>query len=274
MPRGALLLVATLGLIAARPELVRAGVGAGDAFLCVEARAVRAPHGAPPMPAFHPRVAVSALDRFTLPRAGERHTLDLARAEAFCWPVRLDDEEPSDPLSGLEVYDASRTRRRPPPPALPAVTEVLATSLGTVALQVDGVAALQVPTLATGGVGGMGPARDHFACYRVRRERGSGGRRGVVRVEVRDTDAIRTLEIRKPERLCVPANVRGNDPTAPKHGLDLLCFDARALRRGRDDHAATDPFVATRNAFGPEMLRLGAPRRLCVPATRVARLPD
>ena len=267
MPRGAILLVAVLGVLAAGPSCVRARELAGDAFLCVDARAPRATR-AEPVPTFHSRVAVTAVDRFTLPFPSERYTLDLKKAEAFCWPVRLDGQEVPDPLSGLEAYDAKRTRRKPAPPPLPAASEAIETSLGTATVKIGGVEALQVPTLATGSVGGgIGPARDHYGCYDVRAERGGAERRGVLKVEVRSADAATLIEVRKPERLCVPANVRGDDPTAPKHPLDLLCYDARAPRGARVG-SAEDGLVATRNGFGNELLRLGAAGLLCVPAAR------
>lgn len=238
----------------------------GDAFLCAEARPVRAARGAPPLPTFHPRVGVSVVDRFTRPVPSDRYTLDLRKPEVFCRPVRLDGEEVTNALSGLEAYAARRTRRKPAPPPLPVVSETVDTSFGTVPLRVGNVLALQVPTLATGSVGGGGPDRDHFACYDVRVGRGADVHRGVLHVEVRTADGRRTVEVRKPDRLCVPASVRGADAGAPKHPLDLLCFDARLARTA----AAAGPadVLATRNAFGNEVLKLGAPRLLCVPAAR------
>jgi len=105
------------------------------------------------MPVFRPRVAVSAIDRFTLPRASERYTIDLEKAEALCRPVRLDGEDVTDPLSGLEAYDARRTRRKPSPPPLPATTEVIETSLGTVTtLELTVGAAFALTTVGAGPV--------------------------------------------------------------------------------------------------------------------------
>ncbi len=240
----------------------------GDAFLCAEAKPARAPRSAPPLPTFHARVGVAVVDRFTRPLPSKLYTLDLRKPESFCRPVRIDDEELTDALSGFEAYAARRTPRRPAPPPLAPTSEVIETSFGSAALRVAGVAALQVPTLATGSVGGSGPERDHFACYRARGERGGGAKRGVLRVEVRTGEGPRTVEVRKPVRLCVPASVRGEDESAPKHPLDLLCFDARVPRTRGARGAVAPETLATRNVFGHEVLKVGSARLLCVPAAR------
>lgn len=239
----------------------------GDAFLCRDARPPRSARGGVPVPTFHSRVGVTVVDRFTRPLPSERYTLDLEKADAYCAPVRIDGADLADPLSGLEAYEARRTRRKPAPPPLATVTETIDTSFGAVTLRVGGIATLQVPTLATGSVGGSGPERAHFACYDVRPERGTEVRRGVLRVEVGTPDGRRVVELRKPTRLCVPASVRGDDPAAPKQPLDLLCFDARMARLESTAPAAND-LLATRNGFGNELLKIGNARLLCVPAAR------
>ncbi len=258
---------AALFALGAASTCVHARVLPGDAFLCSEARAARAARGAPPLPTFHARVGVPVIDRFTLPLASERYTLDLKKAEGFCRPGRIDDTDVVDALLGLEVYEARRTRRKPAPPPLPVVTETIETALGTLQLRIGGVGVLAVPTLATGSVGGGATERDHYACYQVKAERGTAFRRSVLRVPVRTADGTRTIEVRKPLRLCVPASVRGDDPGAPKHPLDLLCFDARVARGDEADPASSD-LLATRNGFGHEVLKVGATRQLCVPAAR------
>ncbi len=272
MPRFRVMLPCAFGAlcvaVAALPTTAAARVIPGDAFFCAEARQARAPRGAPPLPTFHARVGVSVVDRFTRPLPSERYTLDVKRAEAFCPPVRLDDGELVDALSGLEVYEARRTRRKPAPPPLPTVSETIESALGVVRLRIGTVAALGVPTLATGSVGGSGPERDHLACYQVKEERGPDTRRGALRIDVQTSEGVRAVEVRKPVRLCVPASVRGDDPGAPKHPVDLLCFDARLARDTRVARAPGSELVATRNPFGHEVLKLGAARMLCVPAAR------
>lgn len=240
-----------------------------DALLCAAARAERAPRGAPSLPAFHPRVAVAVVDRLTRRSSTDLHTLDLRKAEAFCAPVGLDDAAPTSPSPGLEAYGARRTPRKPAPPPLPVVSERIDAGFETVALRIGGIAALRVPTLATGTVGDLTPDRDHFACYGVRHQRGARVRRGVLRVEVGTAAGRRTVELRKPVELCVPASVRGENADAPKHPLDLLCYDARLVRAAAEPPVFPE-LLATRNVFGPEVLRLGSPHLLCVPAVRSA----
>jgi hypothetical protein len=85
---------------------------------------------------------------------------------------------------------------------------------------------------------------------------------------VRTIDGPRTVEVRKPVRLCVPASVRGEDTGAPKHPVDLLCFDARLARVEGESRPAPSALLATRNGFGNEVLKVGTSRALCVPAAR------
>jgi hypothetical protein len=241
----------------------------GDAFLCGDAKVPRATRGAPPPAVFHARVAVPVIDRFTRPLPSGRYTLDLRRADAFCRPVRLDEGELAAPLHGIELYEARRTRRKPAPPPLPRVTEVVESAFGTVRLKVGGIETLAVPTLAAGSVGGgANVERDHYACYAGRPERVAGARLRPVRTVVRTVDGPRTVDVRKPIGLCVPASVREDDPSAPKHPVDLLCWDARIVA-GEGTPAPAAEVVATRNAFGPELLKVAVPRVLCVPAARL-----
>jgi len=259
MPRFRVTLLCAFGAVVSALACVSsasARVIPGDAFLCAEAKAARASRGGPPLPAFHARVGVSVVDRFTRPLPSERYTLDLKKAEAFCPPVRLDAEDVTDPLHGLETYEARRTRRKPAPPPLPAVVETIESAFGVLQLRVGAVDALQVPTLATGSVGGGGPDRDHFACYQVKEERGPGSRRGALRVDVRTADGTRTVEVRKPVRLCVPASVRGDDSGAPKHPVDLLCFDARVARGDGEPRTTESTLLATRNCTTPKALSI------------------
>lgn len=274
-----------LGPVALHPRLVAfslgvlvlAGIAApaagrvvpGDAFLCGDVTVPRATRGAAPPPAFHARVAVPVIDRFTRPLPSGRYTLDLRRADSFCRPVRIDEAELTAPLHALERYEARRTRRKPAPPPLPHVTEVVETAFGTVRLKLGSIATLAVPTLATGSVGGGGAAeRDHFACYAGRPERTTGPRLRPFRTVVQTVAGARAVDVRKPIGLCVPASVREDDPSAPKHPVDLLCWDARLVP---DDDAPPPAaeIVATRNSFGPESLKVAVPRVLCVPAARL-----
>ncbi len=241
----------------------------GDAFLCGDAKVPRAARGAPPPGVFHARVAVPVIDRYTRPLPSGRYTVDLRRADAFCRPVRLDEAELTAPLHGIELYEARRTRRKPAPPPLPKVTEVVESAFGTVRFKVGAIVTLGVPTLAAGSVGGGASVeRDHFACYQGRSERAVGERLRPFRTVVRTVDGPRTIDVRKPIGLCVPASVREDDPSAPKHPVDLLCWDARVVAGDDAPRPATE-VVATRNAFGPELLKVAPPRMLCVPAARL-----
>ncbi len=243
----------------------------GQAFLCARARPARAPRGLPPLPAFHPRRALPVVDRYSQPSAGDRHTLDVIRIEAFCRPLRLEGGAASESAHGFAMYRARRTPRRPMPAAAGPVVESLASVLEQLRLRVGTTAGLAAPTLSADVGVVVAPEPDHLACHDVRSERTSAARRRPPRrIVARSGAADRVVEVRAPRRLCVPASLRGEDPGAVKHGVDVLCYEARVARAPGEPRTE---LVATRNGFGHEVLQVGAPRWLCVAATVGLALP-
>lgn len=238
---------------------------AGGAFLCAEVRAAQAPRGLPPLPIFHPRVAVSVVDRFSRPSADDPHTLDLLRTAMLCRSVSLAGAEVPDQPYDFAVYRARRTRRRPMPATPPPLVADVAGPFGNVRLRINGVAALAVPTLTADADGAPGLPPEHFACYAARAMRVPGARVAVQRLVASHGTEGQRITVRKPRRFCIPASVRGADPGAPKHAVDLLCYETRAAR---DPNARAADLIATRNAFGREVMKMGAARLLCVAVPR------
>ena len=256
--------------LAGMSSLAGAEAAAGEAFLCHGVRAVRAPRGMPPLPSFHARVALAVLDRFSQPPMDVPHTVDLRRTALLCRPVAIEGAASSVGSYDFTMYAARPTRRRPMPPAPPPAIEEVPSPFGTVRLRTAKVATLAVPTIAADAGLPIGLPPDHFVCYDTRPLAAFAEARAARSVVVNGADGAQLLEIRKPQRLCVPASVRGGDPTAPKHAVDLVCFDVRVGRDAETRRPAPrdTELLATHNPFGSEVLKLGAGRQLCVGVAR------
>jgi hypothetical protein len=106
------------------------------------------------------------------------------------------------------------------------------------------------------------PPLDHFQCYVVRDSRGAPKftpRTVTVSSEIETV----TLEVVRPFRLCVPADKNGEDPSAPSHPDELLCY------RTRSDHFG-DATHTVENQFGQRDVTIISRNELCVPSSASA----
>jgi YVTN family beta-propeller protein/cysteine-rich repeat protein len=106
------------------------------------------------------------------------------------------------------------------------------------------------------------PTGSAFQCYRVDPSPGSPKFEAIRGLEVVDGFETVVLDLVEPSRLCVQANVNGEDPGAPTRGDDLLCYTTRSAASFGDE------VVYTQNRFGPDEARLIHRRELCVPTLR------
>lgn len=107
------------------------------------------------------------------------------------------------------------------------------------------------------------PAVDHFSCYKVKRSKGAPHSAPIRNVTVDDPFDSTTVTIRRPTRLCTPANINHQSPAAATHPGQLLCYHV--------DHAPTTPGrLFINNEFGAAVLNPRVRRELCVPSTWVA----
>ena len=99
---------------------------------------------------------------------------------------------------------------------------------------------------------------DHFKCYRVVRLK---FRRTGLKVD--DQFGTTTIDLKKPNHLCVPVDKNGEgilDPTQL-----LMCYLPR-ITSGTSP-AALPPTIFTENQFGPDEFSVYEPRDFCVPST-------
>jgi len=114
-------------------------------------------------------------------------------------------------------------------------------------------------TDAPGVIGGN--ARDHFMCYKGRTRTAVAA--DVNALPTQDRFETTTLDLKKVRHLCAPANMEGQDPTAPLDPDHLKVYPARGAKE--------PPFVAVKNQkilneFGLLTVDVTRAVRLMVPA--------
>jgi hypothetical protein len=130
--------------------------------------------------------------------------------------------------------------------------------LGTHALQMQRPDGLLVPSSKVLGSGGAPPYSGtirHYTCYRARQ---SGFVAPAAGVAVGDQFRNTTYQIRRPVKLCLPADKDGEDPSAPGDPAVLVCYRVRGAKFPRTS-------VSTNNQIRPETLDVLRARELCVP---------
>lgn len=202
-------------------------------------------------PSFVARPGVQLDDRFG------PGTVDVRRPVALCNPANKNDEDPSAPGDPDHLVAYQIRQRRP---AFARRTGVrVADQFGTFVLDVVKPDLLLVPSAKSHDSTPpqpTAPAVDHFKCYKTARARGR-----VDAVTVQDQFGTLTVDLRKPVRLCIPADKNGEG--IQDAAALLLCHKARVSRH-------TSPFtpltVFTNNQFGGLVAPVQKPRELCIPA--------
>ena len=174
------------------------------------------------------------------------------RAQRLCAPADKEGEDPTAPsdvdhLTGYSV----RTRV----PVGERRDQIVVNQFGTLTVDLVRPAFLLVPTgkSTIAPPASYTPAIDHFECFRTvhARFRKSG-------IHVTDQFDARTVNVRRPSRLCIPVDKDGGGITDP--GANLMCYRVSGKPRLNDTH------VFTTNQFGADEYTVGVVRELCVPS--------
>lgn len=201
-----------------------------------------------------PILGVPVADRFGAA------TVDLAnstRVKRLCNPAGIDGAGPPigpDHLAGYVI--SARTPR-----FTPITGTTVANVFGTTTLTVVRPILLMVPSAKslTGAPPPLGqPSIDHFQCYVVRNAR---ARR--ARITVTDQFGTRTLDVKRPSRLCTAVDKRNEGVLNPDD--NLLCYEVRTSPGTRRFTGPGGP-VYIDNQFGPDTLKVTRPTELCVPS--------
>ena len=238
-----------------------------DHFLCWRVTGARASRGSPPYPAFVKQRDVAVADALS----GRRRS-DIVKPVAICNPADKNGESPDAPLH----EDHHESYRLEPAEGvlqsrLPTTSVGIQNQFGSLVLQVRSPEALLVPAAKALGAGGAPPragdSLDHFQCYRTKTAAGRFEERSI-QVTDQFGGPLRFV-VTKPSHFCVPADKRGESPSAPSHDGMLVCY----LLKTPKGQAPATHLISTRTQFGNEILVTGAAYELCVPSRRVGAAP-
>ncbi|MEW6271003.1 MAG: hypothetical protein AB1689_17100, partial [Thermodesulfobacteriota bacterium] len=254
--------VAVLGCRSAFPPvgdpLCEAPASPLDAFACYRSSSSK---GAP---AFAPLLGVPVADRF----AGG--LVDVRKPQALCMPADVAGDDPEAPSHPDKLASHQMRVRSATPSGEPLTDVEVVNRFGSVRVNLRKAERLSAPT-AVSTVAPPGaplpPDPDHLTCYKVAPAPGTPKFLPILGVPVRDQLGTLTVDLRRPARLCTPADVNGLDPGAPGHALQLLCYQAKTS-------SGTPRFVKRSNVFtgnglGSAQVDLLALAEVCVPSTIV-----
>lgn len=185
-------------------------------------------------------------------------TTEVRRAIDLCAPADKNGEDPEAPgdANHLAAYQLKNG------PFTPISGQLVTNQFGSIRLDVRQQRSLLVPsTVGAGGPPSSSPdgSLSHFSCYDVRVTNRTP-RFAPRTVSVQTAfDAVDVL-VRKPVRLCVPANKNGEAPSAPSLPESLLCYQTK-VRAG----AVSLPAFFT-NQFGQQTNTLRQRGDFCVPS--------
>ena len=190
-------------------------------------------------------------------------TADVRKTRMMCAPASVDGNDPGAVGSPehIEEYVTRVTPRFEK-----STNRRIVNQFGTLVVDVVKPTGLALPT-ATSLVAIpppiAAPATDEFQCYRIRPARGAARFTPVVGVALEDAFGSFTVDIRKPKRLCAPADRFGNDPGAPSHRAFLTCYQFKQTSTPK--FAKITPLFAS-NPLGGETLDVKSRSELCVPS--------
>lgn len=246
-----------------------------DPFLCYKTAAAKAPKGTAPFPKFAP-TSLSAVDALA------SRQLDLKKPLVVCNPADRNGADPTAPThpAHLEGYAAKLTKTSPPQ-AKPAKTVLGITNpIGALQLEVKGPDRLLVPSAQALGSGGVPPLGattvDHFACFKAKVAKAKKGEPPFpvfTKTSVTVTDEFGgplVFDLKKPTRLCLPADANAEAPGAENHPDRLVCYAAKLAKQTPAQPKYVAQVVSTANRFGAEVVRAKKVDELCLPSVALA----
>jgi hypothetical protein len=206
-----------------------------------------------------PFTEVDIVDRFGASVA------ELRNAEHLCTPANKNGEDPDLPFTSTHLANYKIRSEEPEPTA----TDTYVDQFGELELTIRDRASVMV--IAGKAVGGGFPAFppssiDNFQCYDVRESTETRERfRNGPMVTIEDQFGTIEAQIRRPRRVCAPADVENDIGQIPNSEYHLVCYDLRVVTRPQFELRDA---VHITHQFGGDILRLRKPTFLCVPALR------
>jgi hypothetical protein len=246
----------------------------GLAWLHLACYKAKLTKGAPKFQAF----GIGLSDQF------ESGDFDVTKPVSLCNPADKRGEGIVDPDTHLAGYEIKLTATTPKQPAHVKQTNLKITNQfhsGANPLSVDTVKPdrLLVPTAKS--LSAQPPAPDpathdvdHYKCYKVKVTPKTPKFVPILAVTVEDqfTTPAKRYDIKKPTRLCTPADKEhpaGTDTVARHPAVHLMCYQA-ALTKEKPAQPKHVPVVGifVENQFDPERLDSVKEEELCVPSAK------
>ena len=183
------------------------------------------------------------------------------RVKRLCNPADKNGEDPTapaDPNHLVGYVISKRTPRLNPYP-----DQIVTNQFGSATVSLTRPILLMVPSaksLAGAPAPLPRPGVDHFQCYGVTN---AGGAR-VDGVKVVDQFTSLTLDVKRPSRLCVAVDKRGEGVLVPDAAL--MCYEVRS-QSGTPRFTGPPGPVYVDNQFGPDTIKVTRPTELCVPSS-------
>lgn len=115
------------------------------------------------------------------------------------------------------------------------------------------------------------PDPDYFSCYRVGKSKGTPKFQPVIGVAIEDAFGTLTIDVKKPIRLCNPANVNGLEPTAPARPNHLMCYQVRVSKQTTPSIRVQG--IHTNNVIGTGQLDASKISEICLPSSVTPAAP-
>ncbi len=182
--------------------------------------------------------------------------VDVQRPKRLCNPADKNDEDPPAPTDAEHMigYEIKQTQ----PLFTKLFAQPVSNQFGTILVDIVRPELMLLPTAKSlsGSPSPLPPdALNHFKCYRVKRAKFRTT--GLV---VEDQLGTYLVDIKKPFRLCVPADKNGEGTIEPPDSL--MCYKARNFPKRPP---ITGPIFID-NQFGPMTFFVTRTREFCVPS--------
>ncbi len=190
-------------------------------------------------------------------------TIDIGgsgRVKRLCNPADKRGEDPTAPTDPDHLVGYVIGKRSPRVRSYP--DQIVENQFGTTRVSLTRPILLLVPSaksLSAPPAAPAQPAVDHFQCYGV-----TNAQTRIDRVPVVDQFGALTLDVKRPSRLCVAADKRGEGVLAP--AAALMCYEVRSSS-GTPRFTGPGGPVYVANQFGPDTLKVTRPTELCVPSS-------
>jgi len=253
-------------------------VAASLSFQCYKASVAKAPKGQPQYSQFVARTGDVAIDTLSSSAPDDQHKLDLKKVSRVCSAANTSGSAAPPNAAHLNGYQAAISKTNPKQPVFESVTRTFVNSFGSLTLKLSGVEGVMIPSSHTAGDAGappLGSSSSTFKCYKAAVAKAPKGEPAFPEFVPATTTIVDFFggpllyQLKKPTRVCFPANFNGQNPAAVAETKHLLCYQTALVKTKPAQPKFSKTLLSTRNLFGAEVLTANSVQELCVSSTVV-----